>query len=101
MAIPNDIDIQTTIPVSPGLASFSERVEWYTNGERITGSTNMVKQNADNKLKIVHLSKSLSGIYQIYHINGDLVTSQEVNVFVTAGTGIMYCFLNILWLDFS
>ena len=85
--VPNDMDVNIPTAVSSGFASHATKIEWYTDGELITGSTSMLKKRSDNKLQFVHLSHSLSGVYQIFYINGDLVTVKDVNIFVTTGPG--------------
>lgn len=85
---PSDLNIQSSISVRSGLAQPATKTEWYTNGEMITGSTGMLRKNQnDNSLKFIHLSKSISGVFQIFYRNGDLTTVRNMNIFVTAGPG--------------
>ena len=83
---PADLNIQIPYKLSSGIAINFDIIEWHTNAELITGSTSMMRRNG-NFLQFIHLSKSLSGVYQIFYKNGDLATVRSTNIYVTAERG--------------
>ena len=92
---PNDWDVLSPSALSSGYAQHATNIEWYTNGEMVTGSTGMIRKKPDNKLYFLHLSRSLGGVYQIFYSNGDLTTVSSLNIFATAGPGKIFIFVSV------